>query len=123
MIQNDLDYTEKEQIILCSEDPTKFSDKELADLWKKEWRRKKSYCEGDYTVDTRLNQASAASTLIEKMIEDLRKVAKTKINTHRTKCLKLITNLEQVNHDLRTYFNTYLEETGLIKHLKKRYKY
>lgn len=120
---NELYYTEQEECILCAEDPTQFSDKELADLWRKEWMRKKYYREGDYTIDARLEQSAAASTFIEKMIEDLRKVAKTKLNTHRTKCLKLIDNLEQINHNLRTYFNTYLEITGLIKDLKKRYKH
>lgn len=123
MIPDELYFTEKEEKILCADDPTQYPDKELADLWRKEWMRKKYYREGDYTIDARLQQAAAAITLVEQMIEDLKKVAKTKLNAHRTKCIRLIDNLEQTNHNLRTYFNTYLEITGLIKDLKKRYKY
>lgn len=121
MIPEELCFTEREQEIYESDDPTQFPDKELADLWRKEHRRYKYYCEGERTLDERIRQNSMAVRYIEEVINDLQDAAKRKLNIHKTRCLKLAGKFFQIETDLKTCFLNYLQETGLNKHAKKMY--
>ena len=121
MMQDELYFTEREEEIFMSDDPTQFSDKELAAIWRKEWKRYKHYCEGERKLEDRSRQNSMAVNFIEQVIKDLQDVAKRKLNIHKTRCLKLADKYSQIENDLRTCFLTYLQETGLNKHAKKIY--
>jgi len=112
---NEEELYELKEKIYESDDPTSFSDYELAELWRHEWRQLKKARHGEMQYTERAYQASVVINNLEELQKDLGKVAKTKLNAHKTRVLRMIDKLSSLSEQYKILYNDYLKETGLFR--------
>jgi hypothetical protein len=110
---------ELRDVVYEAKDPLSLSDEVLAELWRLEYKRQKHMSRGQMDREHRMQQFSMVVNILNTISMDCKDIAKTKLNIHRTKCLKLADEISNKCQELRVDFNTYQHVAGWWRKNKK----
>ena len=102
------------------DDPTSLPDAKLAELWRLNYKREESMTRGQEEIENCKRSMSIVINSLDGFNESSRKIAKTKLNQHRIKCLKLADRFAEINDELRVLFNTFIQVSGFSKGWRRR---